>query len=184
MQTGQRSRLLSCCFLDGISYFVFQTPRVLFTVFEIVFRFDQFQRLFPDFLILHNFIQIPEALQDVIPDQGAILFSDALREADGELIHQHLLLLLPRRANFPNGLHRMPCGDETLILRHGQKGREIFLHPIFGIAFGEIAQHLRRDGTDVVVLVTQVFNKIVPGFAGRIHGMVGDFENVGKGAVL
>jgi hypothetical protein len=37
---------------------------------------------------------------------------------------------------------------------------------------------------NVVVLVAQVFDQIVLGFVGPVHGMVGDLEYVGEGLVL
>src|SRR5712692_8061319 len=42
--------------------------RILLAVLEVIFRFNQFQRLLPYFLSLYFFIQLPQILNDVVAD--------------------------------------------------------------------------------------------------------------------
>src|SRR3990172_11589985 len=92
---------------------------ILLAVFEVIFSFNQLQRLLPYCFILYFIIiQIPKTLDDIIADQGAILFRDALFESTGETGYQFLLLLLSHRANFPYRLHAMPGGDKPFVLRN------------------------------------------------------------------
>jgi hypothetical protein len=118
----------------------------LLAILEVCLALDQFQRLLPDFFILHCIINIAETLQDVIADQGAVLLRDSLREATGESVHDQLLLFLPRHAHFPQRLHTMSCCDKAFILRDRQQGGKILLHPVNRIALGEVAKNLRGDG--------------------------------------
>lgn len=74
---------------------------VLLAILEVFFSFNQLQGLPPDLFIVHFIGQLPKTLNDVVTDQGAILFRDALFEATCETVNQLLLLILSGDAKFP-----------------------------------------------------------------------------------
>src|SRR4030043_1477020 len=65
--------------------------RVLLAVLDVLLGLNQLQRLLSHLLVFHFVVQVPEILNDVIPDQSAVLLGGTFSEAGGKPIHHDLL---------------------------------------------------------------------------------------------
>ena len=92
---------------------------------------------------------------DVVADEGAVLFGRAFGEANGEAVDEMLLQLFVRCAGFPERLHAVAGRNEAFVLRHGEQGRDGFWHLAVWVAFGEIAKDLGSDGAAAIVFVSE-----------------------------
>src|SRR5258708_2317191 len=64
----------------------FPDTRILFSIFEVRFGFNQRQRGLLDLLVFYHVVYIPECLKDVEADQGTVLFADTFLESTCEAI--------------------------------------------------------------------------------------------------
>lgn len=67
---------------------------MLLAVFEVLFGFDQFQCVLLYFLILYCVTHIPKAVDDIIADQGTVLFREfivSIESCVSKDVHLHRL---------------------------------------------------------------------------------------------
>lgn len=70
-------------------------------------------------------VEVFEALDDVVADEGAVFFCDAFVEAALEAVEEHLLMGLAGGADFPEVLQAVAGGDEAVVSGDLEQGVEI-----------------------------------------------------------
>src|SRR4051812_25892722 len=95
---------------------------ILCPIFWVLLRGHQPFGCSPDLLVADEIVNTPEDDQNVVTNQGTVLFRSAFFKAQHEPLQECVTLWLAHNADLPKRLQAMTGGHKVLILSDSQQG--------------------------------------------------------------